>query len=290
MRGVCLNSADYRAGIYESIEKLPAFPAVFSKLVEIIDSPDSSADEVAEVLEKDPALSGCLLKVANSAFYGMPRSVTSVQSGVVILGFNTIRSIVLTASIKRSLDSKAAWFDMEEFWRHSVSVALTGRNVALNKIPFRELDPEGVFCGGILHDIGKLVMVNAFPDIYKRVLKKHSESGDSLICTEKEITGMDHTEVGLLIADKWGLPQELESAIVEHHFHESGIQEAGDLSLIVNLSNRIVNYVHSGEQGDPGFSGFLNILSIDENEMKTYIKGVKESDDGIKEFITSIPG
>ena len=110
----------YRS-IIGQIDNLPALPAIVTRLIEVVNSPDTSADDAAKLIQKDPALTTKMLRLANSAFYGIPRSISSVSSAVVILGFNTIRSLVLSASVMKMFSSlQRPTIEKDSFWKHSV--------------------------------------------------------------------------------------------------------------------------------------------------------------------------
>lgn len=205
--------------IVENLEHLPSLPTIVVKLMQIVNSPESSADDAALLIEKDPALTSTLIRMANSAFYGMPRSTSSVSSAVVILGFNTIRSIALSTSIVKSFPQmiKSDSFNREHFWRHSIICALAARIIIKHQIYHLHIDPESAFCAGILHDIGKLIFEQFVPNDFFATCQYAMENKTSIYDAEKKILGITHAEIGRILADKWGLPIDLEHAIVYHH-------------------------------------------------------------------------
>jgi HD-like signal output (HDOD) protein len=140
--------------IVENLKQLPSLPAVATKLMQIVNSPESSADDAAALIERDPALTSTVIRMANSAFYGMPRSTSTVSSAVVILGFNTIRTIVLSTSIVKAFPQmvKSDLFQRQRFWRHSIVCALAAKILIRLQMYHLHLDPESAFCAGILHD------------------------------------------------------------------------------------------------------------------------------------------
>ena len=141
--------------IVENIRQLPALPAIVSKLISVVNSPDTSAEDAANLIEKDPALTTKVLRLANSAFYGMPRSISSVSSAVVILGFNTLKSLVLSASVVNLFPEKggASAFDRVRFWKHSIVCGMAARDIAQSIMGVTFMDPQSAFCAGIMHDI-----------------------------------------------------------------------------------------------------------------------------------------
>lgn len=201
-----------------SVQKLPALPDVVMKLLSVVNSPYSSADDAAMLIEKDPALTGAVLRMANSSFYGVPRSISTVSAAIVILGFNAVRSIVLATAVFKAVPGNGGMgFDMGRFWKHSLAVSSACRIIAAKTTVPGAPDAETAFCAGILHDIGKLVLLNAFPDELMEAHDYAIEQHMPIHRAELEIIGINHTRVGRLISDKWALPQSLGQSIVYHH-------------------------------------------------------------------------
>jgi HD-like signal output (HDOD) protein len=242
--------------IVESIDRLPALPAIVTKLIEVVNSPESSADDAAALIEKDPALTSKMLRLANSAFYGIPRTISSVSSAVVILGFNTIRSVALSASIMNLFPEKKTGhtFDHHCFWRHSVVCASTAKSIARKHIHRLMLDPEGAFCTGILHDIGKLIFASFAPDDYQHACEMSLHQKLSLLKAERETLGIDHSAIGRMLADRWALPIELENSLVHHH-DPAQARQARELVTLVHLADKFAHHVGATSlEGEPAGS------------------------------------
>lgn len=230
------NLSIYRK-IVEEIDHLPPLPAITSKLIQTVNSSDSSAEDAAALIEGDPALTGAILKLANSAFYGRPRSVSSVASAVVVLGFNTIRSIVLGLSVAKAFsNTNKKCFDRNRFWLHSITAGIAGRIIARRVMPYSDIEPETVFCGAIIHDIGKLIFEEFINSAYYKVVNLSIEKNVSLYRAENAILGITHAGIGTILADKWALPQDLESAIVYHH-EPWNCKYSEDMAAAVYLSD-----------------------------------------------------
>ncbi|HEX7509866.1 MAG TPA: HDOD domain-containing protein, partial [Chitinivibrionales bacterium] len=216
-----LYDSRYRRYI-ETIDQVPSLPAIVSRLISVVSSAETSAEDAAELIEKDPALTSKVLRLANSAFYGIPRSVSSVQSAVVILGFNTLKSIVLSASVMNLFPTKSmsASFDRVRFWKHSIVSAIIARHIAQNMMNSLYIDPQSAFCAGIMHDIGKLLFELFTPKEYGEVCLRSKKNGMPLSETETLTLGLNHADIGRILADKWALPLDLEYTIVHHHTPE----------------------------------------------------------------------
>ena len=137
--------------IVENIRNLPSLPNALMKLMDIVNSSETSADDVARILKNDPALTGAVLRAANSSFYGVPRSISSVTGAIVILGFNTLRSLVLSHSVMKTLSTKdkSREFNREQFWFHSIVCGVASKTIAQRALGPGAIDPESAFCAGI---------------------------------------------------------------------------------------------------------------------------------------------
>lgn len=212
------------------VEKLPALPHVISLVLRKIDDPRSSITDIAKTLSGDEGLVANVLKLANSAYYGFPRRVVSVTEAVVILGLNTLKSLIYTVLAKDLLGKEVKGYALNkgELWRHSIACAIICREIARKK---RLGDIESFFVAGLLHDIGKIVLDEYLQPEYEEVVKRISESLEPFNVIEKEILGFDHQEVGGLLAKRWNLPDFLVSAISHHH----------DIESITTLSSEVVH-------------------------------------------------
>ncbi|MCD6162426.1 MAG: HDOD domain-containing protein [candidate division Zixibacteria bacterium] len=206
--------------IINRIHNLPTPPMVFTQVNKAINNPDTSAYQLGAIISEDPALTAKILKLTNSAFYGIPRSITSVKQAIIILGLDVVRSLVLSASVFETF-SKLYKLDKEyldAFWRHSLSVGFMSRIISRTKNFPSFLEAEESFSAGLLHDIGKLVIFTHMPSEFITVKQIVKENPEQPICEiENEIYGFDHTLVGNYLAQKWNLPYELAAAILYHH-------------------------------------------------------------------------
>lgn len=267
--------------IIEGIDKLPSLPTVVTKLLGVVNSPETSADDAAALIENDPALTGAVLRLANSAFYGMPRSVSSITSAVVVLGFNTIRSIVLTHAIIKAFPENelASDFNRQRFWSHSIVCAYAGKTLAKTLMPGIMLDPESAFCAGILHDIGKLIFEQYAFKEFSLACKYAKKSNVPLIWAENKILGINHAEIGSILADKWALPPDLEKALVYHHNPKS-LEATTNLVNIVYFANRIAHCIGAqlwdNEVIMPEDARARGLLTLQDDDFDTCINTVRD--------------
>jgi putative nucleotidyltransferase with HDIG domain len=191
--------------------EVATLPNVARRVLELLGQEQTSAAQLQAVIEKDQALTSRVLKIANSAFYGLRREVTSVQRAVVVLGFQTLRSLVVAASAK-ALHRR---FGMTEqlLWEHAVFCSIAARVVARES----GADRETVFLGGLLHDLGKIILNNETAEAYAAVMARTYNQGVLWNTAELEQYGFTHADAGAGVAEKWGFPAELVSIIAWHH-------------------------------------------------------------------------
>jgi putative nucleotidyltransferase with HDIG domain len=203
--------------IVDSLGQIPSLPAVVSELIKVINHPRSSADDAARYIEKDIGMAGKVLKLANSSYYGIPNAITNVNSAVVILGFNTVRSIVISASVIKLFPNKShSAFDRVGFWKHSLETAIIARFLA-KKFSFLGVDGENLFTAGLLHDIGKLVFDQVLEQQYQDVIEECQKKEAPMRRVESAQLGIHHGEIGRLLLERWALPESLVMAASGHH-------------------------------------------------------------------------
>lgn len=238
----------YRS-IVDGLGQVPTLPAIVARVLEVLNSPNASAEAAARLIGQDLALSAKVLRLANSAFYGIPRTISSVDQAIVILGFQTVRSLVMSASVMKLLGKTGkGQLDRRAVWRHSVAAALASRLVVRGVGRRLGLDIEAAFMSGLLHKIGTLILDSAEELAYHKVLEEASEP-DALPLPELEQLHLqiDHPTVGGMLAERWGLPEELRDPIALH-LAPATSRNQKELAAVVHLSS------HLAEVG--GFSAF----------------------------------
>jgi putative nucleotidyltransferase with HDIG domain len=225
--------------VVNRIHNLPTPPIVFTQVNKVLSDPKTSAYQIGAIISEDPALSAKILKLTNSSFYGIPRTITSVKQAIVILGLDVVKSLVLSASVFETF-SKQYKMDknyIDDFWRHSLSVAFMARIISRTKNFPSFMEAEEAFSGGLLHDIGKLVIFAHLTEEFKQIRQLIGDDPyKETSPIEEQVLGFDHAMVGAYLAEKWNLPAELSRAIRYHHYPED--DESQSLTTyIIHLSN-----------------------------------------------------
>lgn len=223
------------------INKLPTLPTTYQSLVECLKAPNADMDDVAKIIAHDPSMSARLLKVVNSAYFGLAKPVADVGRAVALLGLDRIMALVLGQGLFSGGDApNVRGFSLEKLWSHSIATATAAHRIAIEE----SLDKEQVaaaFLAGMLHDIGKLVLAMGVPEQYERVLElTHARPGSTREVETLELQAA-HPDVGAYLVGLWGLPNTIAEAIA---FHEDPSMAPGGFGLpgIVHVADRIAHY------------------------------------------------
>uniref|UniRef100_Q47EK7 HDIG protein n=1 Tax=Dechloromonas aromatica (strain RCB) TaxID=159087 RepID=Q47EK7_DECAR len=222
--------------IVTRLMQLPALPTVVAELLASFGNEDVDIALLAQQISHDQALTARLLRVANSSFYGLQSRISTINEAVVVLGFRAVRSMVLAVGVSGVFRPEhCPGFDPHAYVRHSVGVGLAAR--ALAQATGR--NPELAFTGGILHDIGELVLATCFPEQYAKVLAYRAQHDCTLVEAERDIIGLDHAVVGGLLADAWRFPASLRSAVADHHAPSAAT--ADSLADLMHLADGVAH-------------------------------------------------
>jgi len=229
-----------------SIADLPSMPPIAAKIIELLADEDTSASQLNQVITRDPSLTTKLLKISNSAFYGQSREIKTLSAAIVVLGFRTIKDLVLAVSL-RDL-SKRFGLTEKMLWEHSVGIAIASHMTA------RELkfdDWEEAFISGLLHDIGKLALNMLKPEEYTMVMQQVYNKGVPFIEAERDVLGYDHSIIGAELISQWKLPTKQEYVAAYHHDLARAHSHGGSdihLILLVNFADLLGQYLGFGQR------------------------------------------
>ncbi|MCD8351632.1 MAG: HDOD domain-containing protein [Planctomycetaceae bacterium] len=260
---MALDAERLRATI-EMVTDLPTLPVVVARITNQIANPSTNAADIGRLIERDQALTSKVLRLVNSAYYGFPKQIKSIQHAVVILGFNKVKTIVITASVFGAFKADSATgIDLRHFWQHSLGVAIASK-VTAEQIGVGHV-AEDAFIGGLLHDIGKVVMDQYQPNIYSPIVKYANDKGILLLEAEREVMGLDHTTVGKWVMERWRLPASIVNMVGDHH-SPNNTTERRELVTAIHLGDIFARALGIGNGGDnrmptidPGIASAHNI-------------------------------
>ena len=245
--GADAGPGEYRIGggeVARNIRDLPALPTVVLELIRTFDQPDVDVASLAETISHDQALAARTLRVANSSFYGLASKVKTINQAIMVLGFDTVRSLVSAGAIVHALPGTGSHLDLSQFWRHSMATAVCARSIARRT----RLNHDYAFLSGLLHDIGRLVLATRFPQQYAAAMAWRDQHDALQVDAEQLVLGIDHQQVGLMLAETWKFPLLIQRAIGHHHAPE--VDDLGDIPSIVHVANAIVHALDLGGETD----------------------------------------
>ncbi|MGZ8161593.1 MAG: HDOD domain-containing protein [Methylobacter sp.] len=235
------------------VEKMPAFPKSVQKVVQLTSDINTPAKEIVRVIEYDPVMTVKILKAINSAFYGLPHKITSVQRAVVHMGLNTIKNLALSVAAMGMLNTRnKANFNIDQFLLHSLSTASISRMLA-ERLGLSSSECSDCFVAGLLHDFGKAVFAEFMPTEFKLALEKSKALQLPLHETELEFIGLTHSQAGKILAEKWELSDLMIDAIAHHH--DQG-NTPNILKDCIFAANQISKQLQCGEGGNPIIESF----------------------------------
>ncbi|MBU6153323.1 MAG: HDOD domain-containing protein [Bdellovibrionales bacterium] len=236
----------------EKIQSLPVLPQIAMRVTERMQSPTATLSEISDLIKSDVGLSTKVLRLANSSYYSIPGGVSEVSKALHYLGFTTIAQIVLTSSVFGSFKTQGIReFPLAPFWMHSFAVGqlaeMTARTLQLE-------NPSDSFVGGLIHDVGKLILLETAPEHLARIVRLAKEKKLSFLAAERELGDSTHVDLGLELAKHWKLPPGIQKAI---QFHHSGLSDRS--CTLIQWANLRVNFRNLGNSGnhDPGLESIM---------------------------------
>ncbi len=263
-----------------NINNLPVFPRTAIEFLQLIKNKETSLAEIGEYISKDSTLSAKILKLANSPYYNRGREIRSIKQAVVFLGSDIIKGIVLSLSIIRMFPMKVGGKELDRtlFWNHSVAAAFIASKLSKD---FNLWVPDEAYTAGLVHDIGKLLYNQFFPEDYDSVVKRTLKGEGNYIEIEKEVFGYTHYEFGYKIAEKWNLPEGIKEVIRDHH----GLTDKTNCKVLVaivgfsNVFSKQIGYNFPWE-----FEPLTLKNNVFWNEMMKANPGLKEIDEAFFTF------
>ncbi len=221
--------------IISTIGELPASPAIVSAVMGMTSDLDANVTDISRVLAADQSLTAKVLKLSNSSFYGRSKEVKSLHEAILILGFFTVRSMVIATSTHRMFNGGESQAAQGKLWRHTLSAAIAARQVAAW---LRYPEKDEVFIAALLHDIGKLVLLQKLPSPYGAVIQRVEKDHGDFYVVERERLGFTHCDVAQVLLKKWSFPESLIKAIYNHHdLPDPEHVGPPPMAYIINLGN-----------------------------------------------------
>lgn len=229
-----------------SVQDLPSLPAVVMELLGSIEQENIDISVLAKKVSYDQALTAKTLRLANSSSYALQVKVATIQQAITFLGFQTTRNLITAAAVTGCFpNGKCPGFNDKAFWRHSIATAVCARSLA-RRLRFNQ---DVAFTAGLLHDIGRLVLVTGHPEAYGEVLAWHRRHDGEWLEAERAVLGIDHVDAGVALAEHWNFSDTMRQAIAFHHMPET--PGAGFLAAIVHVANAVVHALDlAGEEDE----------------------------------------
>lgn len=228
---------------------LPQIPATALKLVGLLDEPDSDNEELATLVQGDPALTAKLLRACNSSALGLSEPVSSVDQALLILGYGAVANMVMSLALGQAIRSGNGFsIPVDDLWHHALTTASAAKTMVDQGL-YDEQDAAVAFTAGLLHDVGKLVMAQVLAAEVHAAIRQHRVAeGLGSVAAEREVLGTDHTEVGACLLHVWRLPEWIVEATGNHHQPVLGV--VPHLSAVVHVANRVAHLVETPNSGD----------------------------------------
>jgi putative nucleotidyltransferase with HDIG domain len=223
---------------------LPTIPVVATKVMQLIESEKATAEELAKIVASDPAVAARVLKISNSSYYGCQRQIQTLSHAIVVLGFGTLKSLIVAASVKQVYQPYGLTEKM--LWEHSFGAGLAARIIAKET---RMASEEEAFLGGLFHDIGKIIMNSMDSRQFQDVMQRCYNDGLSFEVAERQVYSYTHSEVGGLVIKKWNFPEMLMHAVLDHHSFDFGEDADAfqiNLTCVVGLADMFCHKVGIG--------------------------------------------
>jgi putative nucleotidyltransferase with HDIG domain len=246
------------------LDDLPSLPAVVMELLGAIDQEDADIAVLARKVAHDQALTAKTLRLANSSSFGLQVKVTTIQQAITYLGFQTTRNLITAAALTGCFpQGRCPGFNDKAFWRHSIAPAVCARVLARHL----RLSQEVAFTAGLLHDIGRLVLVTTWPERYQEVLAWRALHDSTVLDAERAVLGVDHVQAGVALGTHWNFSETILLAIGHHHAPDT--PGAGFLATIVHVANAMVHALDLAGEADelaPAVSSVAwTALALDES-------------------------
>jgi putative nucleotidyltransferase with HDIG domain len=255
----------------EKLSNLPTLPGIVTRIAEMVDSPQTTGRQLGQEIAKDQVISAKVLKLVNSGFYGFSQPISTISHAVTMLGFNTVKSLVLSSTVLDLMKDA-----LPGLWEHSLAGARTCALIA----GYLELDDaEEISTAGLLHDLGKVVLQQALGKEFRRVCRMVEHQDVLFYQAEERVVGANHGEMGAWLLEKWALPARLVEPIADHHAFDPEREHARN-TAVLHLADILVRAEAFGNGGDRKIPrlepGALKVLDLDMDEVGAVMERMNE--------------
>lgn len=246
-----LLSQETLKSVVSRIDALPSLPSLYAEIVEELMSPNASIQKIGKVIAKDLGMTTKVLQLVNSAFFALPRRISDPSQAVSLLGLDTVKALVLTVEVFSKFDqNKLATFDIESLWNHSIATGQLVKSIARIEAAGKQVQDDA-YMAGLLHDIGKLVLADNYPDQYREIQGVLAHEHLALADAEVQILGASHAEVGAYLLGLWGLPDPIVEAVAFHHRPQDCPANSFIPLVAVHVAN-VLQYDNTCPRSDTG--------------------------------------
>jgi HD-like signal output (HDOD) protein len=240
---------------------LPSVPALYSEIIEVLQKTDADVGTIGDIIVKDGAMTAEILKLVNSAFFGLGHEISNPGEAIAYLGTDIIKSLILTVhAFSHAEMIPIEGFSLEMLWAHSLEVANAAKSVAFYEGADKKVVDE-TYVAGLLHDVGKLLLASNLPGEYQKALRIMAERKAPLAVAEREVFGADHADIGGYLLGLWGLPVPVVEAIALHHRPDTTLLRSFSPLTALHVGNALVSAQHPSAVGAPASKPNLNYLS-----------------------------
>ncbi len=226
---------------------IPTLPDVVLQINKMIEDPDAGTAEIGSLVSRDAPLAAKVLRIANSSYYGLSGECVSTEHASTVLGFKVLKNIVTQVAIINQFDHLEGdgRFSLQDLWDHAGLTAHLCSKLAQRCTVLRAFTPDEMYVCGLLHDVGKVVLLDGLGTRYLDLVQKSDEGGHSLFSVERASLGFSHTDVGAVVANRWGLPEQISNAIQYHHGPRDEVSRNVVVSIVAH-ANLVAHRVKQG--------------------------------------------
>jgi len=216
--------------------EVASLPEVATRILEVVEDANATAHDMHQIIKSDPALAAKVLKVVNSAFYGVPSQIASLERAIVMLGLSAVKNIALAASLSRLFRAEAIseHFAARDLWRHSIAVAVAARLIAVTG---QRAPADEVFVAGLVHDLGLIALRQLYPQKTRTLVDQAMNRPAQFAALETELIGISHALIGAELATRWRFPPVLRSALAFHHHPHRAPAEHQTVARVVHAAD-----------------------------------------------------